>query len=197
MNEKISFQGGNLKNLLLLSALLLSISLQASTYFSASYGIAKTSSSAGFADGIDGKAIALTLGKQTSHRFAWEASIRRTTFDSFNYSQDLGQLGSLNINSEIEALMIGGGFRYFFLRYLNLHAGLGFANVKYNATIQTSGGMFPGAGITEDDSGIGIYYGLGLQFPMGPVELLVDYTVNQFASDVSSNEISGGLRIRF
>lgn len=170
---------------------------QASSYISLGYGSAKSSSDFNTIDDISGKTLAVTYGKQRSLGFAWELMVRRTTFDKSTQTIDLTAFGQgmATVESEMEVLFLGGGFRYFLVRYFNVHAGLGYAKTDMNSEIQ--GTLNLDEAITDDDSGLGIYYGGGLQLPFGPIQFMVDYTINKFASDVSSNELTFGARLRF
>ncbi len=164
----------------------------AQSYLSLGYGIANTSSDSSYLEDVDGNTIALAYGKHSSQRFAWEAVFRKTSFDKSTDSFSFPGFGTFNVTSEVDVMSFGGGFRYFLGRFLNINAGLLYSKTDFN--IETNLG---GDAIADDDSGLGLYYGFGIQLPLGPIEIIADYTGHKFSSDVSATEITGGVRLRF
>lgn len=165
------------------------------------YGIADSSSDAEFYDGIDGSVMGLTYGIHTSPSFSWELSARRVSFDKSTAIIDLSVFGAgvTTLETEPEVLSFNAGFRWYFMRYFNVHAGAGYASVDSNFEASSTDPSAAEAflGVETDDSGLGIYYGLGVQMPLGRIQLIADYTINQFSSDVASKEIVGGVRFFF
>lgn len=177
---------------LLATLLLFTSNSYAQNYLSLSYGIADSNSDAQYLDSVDGNVIALAYGKNTSQNFAWEATLRKTSFDEATDTILFPGFGEFEIKTEVDVLSLGGGFRYFFARFININAGLLFSKTDLNVETNLGGGA-----VADDDSGLGIYYGAGIQLPFGPIELIADYTFHQFSSDVTATEITGGVRFRF
>lgn len=179
--------------LMALSLCFLSVSAYAqSSYFAFEYGTAETSSDATAFDGIDGSVMGLTYGTHTSQNFAWELSARKTDFDAQTTTQPIPGFGTISVSSEISALVLGGGFRWTILRFFSLKAGLGYSSVDPQVTSNNTN--IPAG---EEETGLGIYYGAGAQLPMGMVDIYADYTSNAFSGDISSTEMSAGIRLRF
>lgn len=181
--------------LITVSLFFLSASVYAqSSYLAFEYGTAETSSDALAFDGIDGSVMGVTYGTHTSQNFAWELSARKTDFDEQTTTVDLTALGGgvVSVSSEISALVLGGGFRWTILRFFSVKAGLGYSSVDPQVT--SNNNNIPAS---EEETGLGIYYGAGAQLPMGMIDIYADYTSNSFSGDISSTEMSAGLRLRF
>lgn len=168
-------------------------------YISLFYGVASSSADVSAVDSVDGSVMGAAFGFQLSPKFALELMARKTSFDAKSATLDLSAygLGTLNTTSEMNALFIGPGLRLAFFKFLNVHFGLGYATLDPKFTISGSGSL-AGTNISvEKESGLGLYYGAGIQIPISKIDIIADYTINQMSSDIGSNEITGGLRLRF
>ena len=167
-------------------------------YMTLFYGTATSSSTSSVLDGASGSVMGGAFGLRSSDAIAWEFMVRKTNFSEKSVSFEMPLAGTVTQTSKIDALVIGVGMRWFFLSILNIHFGVDYSSASPNSTATVSNPAYAASVAAEQDaSGLGLYYGGGLQIPLGGVDIFADYTINAFAGDTSSNEISGGLRLNF
>jgi hypothetical protein len=172
------------------------------TYISGFYGVATSVSNVSDFDNTKGKVMGASLGFYLGRHVALELSGRKSTFDEKTASTDLSSigLGTINTSTKLDALVLSAGFRMFFLKIFNVSFGLGHSTVNPAFTTDSTNELVAAAFDStafKKVSGLGYYYGGGLQIPLGSIDLYGDYIINQFSSDVKSNEITGGLRLKF
>jgi hypothetical protein len=186
-----------------IALLLVSASSQAAEksgkYISVFYGYAKSSSSTSIADGVSGTAMGGAIGLGVGPSSAIEFMGRKTQFKANSTTTDLSSLGlgTLTTGTEMSVLLLSVGLRRFFFKILNIHLGAGYAMADPKFSISGTGQLAAASASIAKSSGLGIYGGAGIQIPVSIFDLTGDYTYNRFSSDVTSTEMTGGLRIRF
>lgn len=175
---------------------------QGGKYLTAFYGITTSkSTSSSSLDKIKGKVMGGAIGFPVNDKMSFELMGRYTAFNSNSTDLDYSSLGlgTVTTSSKISAIVLGANLRFTLFKFFNLVAGAGYSMVNPNYTFSTNNAALTAAlsGISSKKSGLGFSYGAGIQIPVGPVELVGEYLINQISSDVASNEITGGLRLHF
>ena len=164
-------------------------------YVAAQYGKA-TSSSADLdvLNAVSGTVMSAQLGRYLSERFALEGMFRSSNFKDASALYLSNAAGTVTLNSHLKATVAGVGIREFLLTYFNLNLGFDYRSVDPGVTT-TSNIAALNLSTAAKTTGFGYYAGVGVQIPFGATDLMADYTLNKFAANVYSNEITGGLRL--
>lgn len=171
-------------------------------YLSAFYGITTSKSTSDTSlDKIKGKVMGGAIGFPVNDKMSFELMGRYTAFNSNSSDLDFSSLGlgTVTTTSKISAIVLGANLRFTLFKYFNLVGGAGYSMVNPNYTFSSTNPALTAAlaNVSSKKSGLGFSYGAGIQLPVGPVDLIGEYLINQISSDVASNEITGGLRMRF
>jgi opacity protein-like surface antigen len=158
-------------------------------YFSLFYGFANSPRSEDSEETLKGSAVGAALGRRLDANLLLEAGIQKMSIEKENEVLSDGS-GNLTATERSRSVILASaGVRLLFLRFLNLHGGLGLGWSKMREeTSATSSTM-------NSPMAFSFFYGLGAQLPLGLLDLYGDFTL--FSRISVTRTIDIGMRVRF